>query len=820
MNSIRIGIREGLLAARSPGLLLGASCYAFLWGLGWWLAAPAVSSGFSNGAPADTSGVIQVWSVTIAVILPLLVMRTVLEPDRSGLIEWRLSGPVHPAGLVLSLLLTTAMALALFVLPMLPIIGVSLAHGASVVSLWGHAGASALLILMWATVVVAATVWLRSTFLILIFTLLVPALGLVGVAVLPLLADRVDDAGVGWLSSLLTRTAGQLANIHPLQLSRGLLDGRIEWSSLVNVGLLSVFSLLAASEGIRLRSFSGQVGLRRHAVIRCLAVVALAMILFATSNRHISGALDLTPRSRAQPSPRLVEAMASLPQGATVLLTLDGDQVPPDDFRFANRILQRSSEQIPVEALCIDLAALRRGEFTSEQIANWQNLFSDATARPNQIRDAITYLELQSRLLNPSEHADVIVGIQESLLRVQAGLRRGILPDLSSIARQLTVALQELANAQLNPSVADESRRMAQQLLILADDDQFAAAKVFSQNGGMALIHEGKVHAFRSASSFLVQFGDETPLRSEAALSQTLEGFVGTEPPLVSILAPNGNQELIQSVDYELQRRGLRVLPYEEHHPKAVLLILADPPPAVEADPAGFAFVRKVARAIQDPNQDAVVCLGPSVRSRYGLDSPWEELMAEIGVDVVLKSALGESVTRRSVRQTDFLVRPDWKSDHPVSVSVGGLPLGFPLAVDLGADGSCFRWLSSSRRGRVSNWTSPQSSVEEAHEAMGLVRLIERPGRRLAVVGSSRWLSPSLKSNPNSFAATAGNHELASSLLRWASGQDFLGQGPNAALGRFQPSSFERWLWMGFAVVAIPLALALAGCRSAWGRSR
>ncbi|MEC7129569.1 MAG: hypothetical protein VXW42_05240, partial [Planctomycetota bacterium] len=103
MNSIRIGIREGIMAARSPGLLLGAASNALLWGLGWWLAAPAVAAGFANGAPADTVRVIQLWTVTAAVLLPMLVMRTVLEPDRTGLLEWRLSGPVRPIGLVVSM---------------------------------------------------------------------------------------------------------------------------------------------------------------------------------------------------------------------------------------------------------------------------------------------------------------------------------------------------------------------------------------------------------------------------------------------------------------------------------------------------------------------------------------------------------------------------------------------------------------------------------------------------------------------------------------------------------------------------------------------
>ena len=258
-----------------------------------------------------------------------------LEPDRSGLIEWRLSGPLRPAGLAFSLLLTTSIGIALFSLPMLPIVGASLAHGAPVASMFGHAVASVLLLVMWAAIVVAVSIWVRSTFLTLLFTLMVPALGLGAVAALPLLADRVDDAGLAWASSQLTQTARQLASIHPLQLSRGLLDGQIELSSLVNVGLLSLFSCFAASEGLRLRAYSGEVWLRRHAAIRAFGVAALAMILFAASNHNISGAIDLTPRSRVQPSPRLMEAMAALPEGSTVLLTLDGNQVPPDDVLFA-----------------------------------------------------------------------------------------------------------------------------------------------------------------------------------------------------------------------------------------------------------------------------------------------------------------------------------------------------------------------------------------------------------------------------------------------------------------------------------------------------
>ena len=146
MNSIRIGIREGIMAVRSPGLLLGASANALLWGLGWWLVAAAVDSGFANGAPADAAGVIQLWTVTAAVLLPILVMRTVLEPDRSGLLEWRLSGPVRPIGLVVSMLLTTIITLTLFALPLLPILGASLLHDASVVTMLGQTMVSAVVV--------------------------------------------------------------------------------------------------------------------------------------------------------------------------------------------------------------------------------------------------------------------------------------------------------------------------------------------------------------------------------------------------------------------------------------------------------------------------------------------------------------------------------------------------------------------------------------------------------------------------------------------------------------------------------------------------
>ena len=819
MNSIRIGIREGIMAVRSPGLLLGASANALLWGLGWWLVAAAVDSGFANGAPADAAGVIQLWTVTAAVLLPMLVMRTVLEPDRSGLLEWRLSGPVRPIGLVVSMLLTTIITLTLFALPLLPILGASLLHDASVVTMLGQTMVSVFLLLTWAAVVVATTVWLRSTFLTFLFTLMVPALALGAVAALPLLADRVDDAGLGWLSSTLSQFALHLASNHPLRLSQGLMDGQVEWSSLLNVGLLGALSILTASEGLRLRAFSGQIGLRWHILVRFAGLTILAMALFGASNRHVPGALDLTPRSRALPSPRLSEAMSFLPQESTVFITLNGGQVPQDDFRFAKRILQRAADKHSVESVCIDLSALRRGEIPSDQIADWQSRFSQATVFPDQIRTAIDQLKDQSRRLDPYDHADLIVGIQETLARVQAGLRRGVLPDLGAIARQLAAALQQLVTIELETGDSDLNLQMARDLLVLADDDQFVAAKLFSGNGGMAFVRGGKIESFRPASSFLVQFESQTPLRSEAAFSQALESFVGREPAPVSIMAPSGSEDLIKAVEYQLQLRGLRVLPLEATAQERVLLVLADPPPAVESDPVGFAFVREVASVVENPNQNVVLCIGPSVRSRYGLDSPWEDLLNQLGLDIALNSALGESVTRRSERRTDLLVRPDWRSDVPVSASIGGLPVAFPLAVDLGSDGACFQWLPSPRRGRVSNWTSTDATVEDASDAMGLVRLIEDGNRRLAVVGSARWLSPALSSSPSFLSATVGNHELASSLIRWASGQDALGQGPNAALGRFQPSASERLIWIILAVGLVPLGLALAGGLSVWRRA-
>ena len=748
----------------------------------------------------------------------MLVMRTVLEPDRTGLLEWRLSGPVRPIGLVVSMLLTTIIALFLFVLPMLPIVAVSLLHDASLLTMFGQAAVSTLLLLTWTAVVVATTVWLRSTFLTLLFTLMVPALALGAVAALPLLADRVDDAGLAWLSSALSKLARALASNHPLRLSQGLMDGQVEWSSLINLGLLASVSLFAASEGLRLRAFSGQAGLRRHIVVRSIGLSVLAMALFRASNQQLSGSLDLTPRSRALPSPRLMEAMSSLPDGSTVFLTLNGDQVPQDDFRFARRILQHAADQHAIEAVCVDLSALRRGEISSDQIAGWQSRFSEVSVFPDQIKDAIAYLESQSLRLAPSEHADVIVGIDESLTRVRAGLRRGVLPDLS-IARinsRLPFSSWPMCNLRLP---LQGTLQIARELLLLADDDQFVAAKLFSGNGGMAWIHEGRIQAFRPAASFLVQFEAQTPLRSEAAFSQALEGFAGLEPAPVSIMAPKGSQELVETVGYQLQLRGLRVLPLEANAPERRPLVLADPPPAVESDPAGFAFVREVANVLKDPSQNVVLCIGPSVRARYGLNAPWEEVLSEVGLEVALKSALGESVTRRSERQTDLLVRPDWRSDAPVSASIGGLPVAFPLAVDVGSEGACLQWLPSPRRGRVSNWTSPDATVEAEGSAMGLVRLIDDGERRLAVVGSARWLSPNLASNPTSSSATAGNHELASSLLRWASGQDALGQGPNAALGRFQPSAPERLAWVIFAVGLVPLGLAFAGGLSAWRRA-
>ena len=148
-------------------------------------------------------------------------------------------------------------------------------------------------------------------------------------------------------------------------------------------------------------------------------------------------------------------------------------------------------------------------------------------------------------------------------------------------------------------------------------------------------------------------------------------------------MAPKGSQELVETVGYQLQLRGLRVVPLEANAPERVLLVLADLPPAVESDPAGFAFVREVVNVIKGPSQNVVLLLAPSVRARYGLNSPWEEIvLSEVGLEVALKSALGESVTQRSERQTDLLIRPDWRSDAPVSASIGGL-----------ASASLLRWM-------------------------------------------------------------------------------------------------------------------------------
>ena len=819
MSAIRIGIREGLVALRSPGALFAASSFALLWGLGWWLAAPVVDAGFCIGAPADAAAVIQLWTLSAAIIVPMLVMRTVLEPDRTGLLEWRLSGPVRPIGLVLSMMLSTAGALSLFALPLVPILCVSLLHQASVITMLGNLVVAVLLLATWTVMVLAATLWLRSTFLTLLFTLLVPALGLGAVAALPLLADRIDEAGLGWLSTAITGLSVQLASNHPVRLARGLLDGQVELASLVNLAILGAVAVLAASGGLRARAFSGQIGLRRHILVRAFLWGLLTLAFCSSSNRSLHGSVDLTPLGRALPSPRLHDALGMLPDGSTLFLTLNGDEVPSDDLRFTRRILERAAENAPVEVIVVDLAELRRGEISSQEIARWQRQFSETALRPQKISEAMAFLEAQVNLLSPEDHAEVIVGVAETLRRVNAGLNRGVLPDLGAIAGQLSVALQQIAATAGDGPGSEAPLDWARELLILADEMELAAAKLFSGSGGMAFLVDGEMKAFRSSTALLVQFGSGTSLRSESVLSQVVEEFAGSPSTQVAILAPTGSEELVQAVAYELQLRGLQVSPLQSKREDSVVLALVDPPLAVESDPAGYAFFRQVADVVRDPQQNVVLCVGPSIRSRFGLDSPWEDLLRDLGVNSSLESALGSSVTRRNVRQTDLLIQPDWRSDHPVSASVGGLPIGFPLAVDLGSEGACFQWLPSPRRGEVKDWTTLNGAVVPNPVPMGLVRLKDEGRRRLALVGSARWLDPGLRANRSSSAATSGNYELASSLLRWSNGQDALGLGPNAALGRFQPSALERLVWVLISTVAIPLLLLAAACSSALRRS-
>ena len=88
----------------------------------------------------------------------------------------------------------------------------------------------------------------------------------------------------------------------------------------------------------------------------------------------------------------------------------------------------------------------------------------------------------------------------------------------------------------------------------------------------------------------------------------------------------------------------------------------------------------------------------------------------------------------------------------------------------------------------------------------------------LRSLAQPRWLSPNLASNPTSLAATAAIMN-SPFVARWASGQDALGQGPNAALGRSPASAPERLAWVIFAVGLVPPALLFAGGLSAWRRA-
>ena len=160
---------------------------------------------------------------------------------------------------------------------------------------------------------------------------MVPALALGAVAALPLLADRVDDAGLAWLSSA-SQLARALASNHPLRLSQGLMDGQVEWSSLINLGLLASVSLFAASEGLRLRAFRGK-GLRRQWFARSVCR-SLAMALFGPPINSFP-APGSHPAKSCFAFTKVDGSHVLLPDGSTVFLTLNGDQVPQDDFRFA-----------------------------------------------------------------------------------------------------------------------------------------------------------------------------------------------------------------------------------------------------------------------------------------------------------------------------------------------------------------------------------------------------------------------------------------------------------------------------------------------------
>ena len=825
MNFIRTGIREGVHAACSPGILWSAAGYALVWGLGWWLAAPVVQAGFAIGAPADATTMVQLWTLGAGVIAPLLVLGTVLDPDRSGLLEWRLSGPIRPLGLAISLLVTSGVALLPFALPLVPIVAASLIHQASAVTVFGNLALSITLLIGWTAIVIAATVWLRSALLTLLATLMIPLIGLGAVAALPILADRAEDAGVSWLSTTLVSLANLLAQNHPIRLARGLLDGQLEWASLLNVALIAVMAVLVTSEGLRVRAFEGRPGLRRHLNLRIVGFGLGCLSVFVTTNRFVDGSFDLTPLGRATASPRLVDAAGELPPDATIFLSLDGDVIPNEDLLFASRLITDAASGHSLDAFCVDLAELRRGEVSSRALAAWRSAFRDSAARLRALPLAMQSLEAALSGLSSRDHAEVILGGQETLRRVRAGLQRGVVPDHASAARQLSVALQQVSAVLSEPEDVNAMVQHARELILLADDDSVMSSRLFTGSGGLAIVVDGEIRSFTTASSLLVQTASNTRLRGESVLCQAIEEFNGTRQPEVTIMVPPGSEPLAESIAYELQLRGLRVASSQpESDPgsttESVLLVVADPPLAVESDPTGLHFVRQVASRISNPEQDAVLCVGPSIRSRYKLASPWEELMAVLGTPCLLDSALGESVTRRGLKQTDLLIRPDWRSDHAVATSLGSLPIAFPLAVDLGTDQACIQWLPAARRGRVSNWTAVDGEPVRFPDPMGLVKLTDDGSRRLAIVGSARWLSPSLRTSGLAAGASSGNYELASSLIRWSSGRDAMGLGPDATLGRFQPSALERLLWVSFAAGIIPFLLASFAFLAGRGRAR
>ena len=159
---------------------------------------------------------------------------------------------------------------------------------------------------------------------------------------------------------------------------------------LINLGLLASVSLFAASESLSSCIF----GASRSASPHCGSLDRSVGPGHGSLRGFQSTGFRLPrshPRSRALPSPRLMEAMSSLPDGSTVFLTLNGDQVPQDDFRFAGVFFSTLPTNMPSRPFALTCRLCGEGRFPPLRLPIGRVVFQRRVfSKSNQRRDCLS----------------------------------------------------------------------------------------------------------------------------------------------------------------------------------------------------------------------------------------------------------------------------------------------------------------------------------------------------------------------------------------------------------------------------------------------